>query len=235
MKKKIFLQATLFLVVIVVVCACARTKMSSFVDPVYRPSSTYTKIMVFGKDIPLDERILAEDKLVATFNDAGVTAIRSLDHLPPTQTFTDDEIASTIIGSGAEAVLILGLTGRDVSQSYMPQTYFPGTSTTTTTYMGSYSYSNTYTSPGYTTGGYNVNKPVASYHLSLIDVKSGKTVWVADAKSGGNAFATFGDLTESAARTAVEQLYDDGLIEKHPRSVRVQELKKPSSDKVGVP
>ena len=208
--------------------------MTSFVDPTYRPSVTYTKIMVAGDGMPLDERILAEDELVATFFDAGVIALRSLDYFPPTRTYIDEEKTSIIIGSDVEAMLILALTGQDFFQSSAPIIFVPGTSTTTTTYTGSSSYSNTYRSPGYVTGGYVVNAPEASYHLSLIDVKSGKTVWVADAKSSGDDGLDFGDLVKSAARTAVEQLHDDGLIDRHPREIRVKQIQEPPSDEVGV-
>jgi hypothetical protein len=40
----------------------------------------------------------------------------------------------------------------------------------------------------------------------------GRQIWIAEIGSRGNAFATYTDLADSAARTAVQRLKKDGLI-----------------------
>ena len=66
-----------------------------------------------------------------------------------------------------------------------------------------------------TTGGYSVDKPWAEYEAVVFDVVSGQTVWIASMKSGGNAFADWGDLARSMAKTTSERLWNDGVVRRH--------------------
>lgn len=82
------------------------------------------------------------------------------------------------------------------------------------TYVGNTAYVTTRQSPGYTTGGGTIRKPVASYELSLIDTNTQQTVWKADGQTNGGVQHSYADLAASTGRTAVTRLIDDGLIKK---------------------
>ncbi len=209
--------------------------MRSYVNSVPRDSATYTNFMVFGKGMSFRERGQAEDTLVTMFNNAGVNAIRALDYFPTSKAYTDEEMTSGIIRSGVEAVLTLELTGQDVSQEYVPPEYTPGKTVYTVETVDNKTYVTEETEPGRMSGDYYINRPLASYHLSLMDVKTGNHVWFADADSTGGSMNDFQDLARSAARTAVEQLHEDGLIDVSPSATRMKKGQTSSSDTVGRP
>ena len=78
--------------------------------------------------------------------------------------------------------------------------------------MGNTTYIQMRQSPGYTTGGYTISKPVAGYVVALLDAKNGKEIWRGDADSKGSAFDDFNSLGRSVAETTVQRLIEVGLF-----------------------
>lgn len=202
------------------VAACARTEMTSYVDPSYRSGTKFSSVIVVGVNMSLEEKQVAENAAAGAFRQHGAMALRGVDVIPPTRNYTDEQISQLLIETGAESILILGAGARDIAQSYVPPTYVPGSTYGTATTTGNY-YGNTYSgrttfnvyqTPGYTVGGYTVSKPVATYSAALLDMRNGSVVWQADASSKGNAFADYGDLATSMAQEAVKQLAAEGLF-----------------------
>lgn len=198
--------------VLVILAGCAQTKMTSFTDPSRKDAPKYLAAMVMGAGMGLEERQIAESEVVKDFAKYGKKAIRSVDVVPPTGTFSTAEQLDRIKNAEVDSVLIIALAGRDEVAQYIPPTYVPGQTTTTVNVIGNTAYATSNTTPGYTIGGGVVKKPRANYTVALYDAKSGQRVWIAEAASRGNAFASFNDLTVSASGEAVEKLFSDGLF-----------------------
>ena len=199
-------------ILLLLVGGCAVTRMTSFTDPDFIGKKQAKSVMVFGQGMMLGERQLAENTLVAEFSKLGVKAVRAIDYLPPTRKHSAQDEARIIRNAGVGTILFLVLAGKDTTSSYVPPTYFPGTTTTHGTVMGNTLYAQSYSTPGYTVGGYSVEKPVAGYVATLVDVATGKTIWRAEGQSKGSAFNTFEDLTVSASQETVLRLKEDGLF-----------------------
>ncbi len=191
--------------------ACAVTDMTSFSDPKFA-GRQFSSVMVVGDQMPLKDRMAAEDILVREFERAGVRAVRGIDYLPPTRTITEELFRQAVAQTAVQTVLYLALVDRTTKETYIPPIYHPGTSYSTVNVIGNTAYVNTYTTSGYTTGGYSISKPRAAYISVLVDVTSGETIWTAEASSRGNAFASFEQLTISASQEAVRKLIADGLF-----------------------
>jgi hypothetical protein len=57
-----------------------------------------------------------------------------------------------------------------------------------------------------------VDKPWASFSVTLMDLEQNTVAWYATARTGGNAFADTEDLLRSMARKTIERLAQDGII-----------------------
>ena len=190
----------------------ATTKVASYTDPGYVTANKFHHVIVMCGVATLAERQQAESIAVAELAKIGVRGTRAIDILPPTRNLSSEEVAEATSKVGADSVLIMRLGDRDVAHTYVPPTYHPGKTTSTVNFYGSQAYVTTYQSPGYTTGGYNIKKPRATYSAELYELKSGAMVWRGEGSSRGNAFASFEDLTLSAAREFVKTLRADGRI-----------------------
>lgn len=212
---------TMMLMALMLLTACnATTRLSGYVDPAYRYNFQAKKIVVTSIGIPLEEKKNVEDTFIASLEGYDVEVIRGLDVYPPTRDLSEADLFSKARKKGADSILILSAHNREVHKDYVPPTYHPGTTTSYANTHGSlygntysgYTTVNTYTTPGYTTGGYDISKPAMGVQVTLHDAKKRKTIWTAEGRSGGNAFAGFADLSMSAARTSVTELSSAGLI-----------------------
>jgi len=192
--------------------ACAATRLSGVVDPSYRDNFQVNKIIVVGSGMPIDEQKVLEKIFDQSFAKYDVEVLRGLEVFPPTRDSSDQDAFKIARNEGADTILIVSTSGRDVSKTYIQPTYYPGTSTSYISGYGNFATVNTYTTPGYTTGGYNIRKPSMNVNVYLKNVKNKETIWVAEGLSSGNAFASFADLTISVAKTSVKELANEGLI-----------------------
>lgn len=193
--------------------ACVTSKTTGYVDPAYSSGVFQIKKVVVGVNGGgLEQTDLAETGIAQKLSDLGVEAIRYIDIVPPTRNYSASEAFKIIGDSGADSFLIVSIEDVSSIQSYIPQTYHPGTSTSTINAIGNTAYVNTYTSPGYTTGGYTVSKPTMATSSVLIDISNGNTIWKADGYSGGNTISSYSDLLVSAGKSAVTDLQNKGLI-----------------------
>ena len=193
--------------------ACnATTRLSGIVDPNYRGNFQTQKMVVMGFGMPIDEQKALENTLEQSLVKYDVTVLRGLEVFPPTRDYSDKDIYKIAKSKGADTLLIVSADGRYVSETYIPPTYHPGTSTSYVSVYGNFATVNTYTTPGYTSGGYSVSKPGMNVSVHLKNTKNKETIWTAEGFSGGNAYASFSDLTVSVAKTAVEELSKEGLI-----------------------
>jgi hypothetical protein len=193
--------------------ACvARTNVTSFVDPAYRETHTFLSVAVFALGVGLEERQTIEGTVAQRFAEHGIRALRGIDLVPPTRQVTEEEWSRAVVASAADTLLLIAKVGQDVSHVYVPPTYYPGTTSGTAQTFGNTTSFNFTQSPGYTTGGYTISKPLATYTAVLLNVQDGQPVWKADAHSRGNAFANYNDLGRSLADETVKKLIADQLF-----------------------
>jgi hypothetical protein len=195
---------------------CASSKVSSYVEA-GSLTEPFTHLIVIASNLPLEERLAAEQGMAKTMKANGVRATIGTKVMPPTRLNDDAFTEAAIKNSGAQGALVLFEKGKGATSTYVPPTVIgPGYATTTGTIHGYgdlYSYSGTtiYTPPPMMPG-YTVRKPIAEYWAAIYDFRLGRQIWIAEIESSGNAFANYADLADSAAKTAVKRLKRDGLI-----------------------
>lgn len=215
-----------FLCLFLLTACNATTRLSGYVDPNYRDNFTAKTILVAGSGMTIEEQKALEDTFIQSFEKYDVAVLRGLEVFPPTRDYSNKDMVKIARNKGADTILLVNASDRDVSETYVPPTYHPGTSTSYISGYGNYATVNTYTSPGYTSGGYSVSKPGMNVSASLINTKNKETIWTAEGFSAGNAFASFSDLTVSTARTSVTEIANAGLIAEKTAS---EEVAEPSS------
>lgn len=203
----------LVLTMLFALTGCVTTKTTGFVDPEYKENAyQISSVIVRAEGATLEEAQLAEQRLVEKFNELGVHATKFMDIVPPTRNYKDEKIARLLVKSGADSVFTVYVADKATIESYVPPTYHPGTSTSYVNTIGNTAYVNTYTSPGYTSGGYSISKPSMLTFSSLVDLSNGNNIWQAEGESNGSAFASFSDLVVSAGLDAIADMKDKGLI-----------------------
>ena len=205
-------KVLLLVLAVLFVSGCVRTTVSSFTDPKFAGRSSFNSVMVLGGEANLEQRKLSEAALYEALGTKGVRVEKSLSWLPPTRNYTPEQMAAEIKRSGVATLLIVTASSKDVTESYVPPTYVPGQTYGTVNVIGNTAYMNTYTTPGYTYGGYTISKPQGTYRATLLSVATGETIWQADLSSRGNAFSTFEDLAISASKKTAAKLIEDGIF-----------------------
>ncbi|WP_273755834.1 hypothetical protein [Bartonella sp. MM73XJBT.G] len=204
------------LLCLLILTACAPiTHLNGIVDPNYKGRFQTKKMVIVGVGMSISEQKALEDTFEKSLVKYNVQILRGLELFPPTRNYSynDKEKIITNKGKGADALLIVSVDNRAISQTYIPPTYHPGTSTSTISGFGSFATIETETTPGYVSGGYNIDKPGISVSVLLINnTKNKEAIWVANGTSNGNAFASFSDLIVNVAETTVEKLAKEGLI-----------------------
>lgn len=201
------------LLCLLALAACnATTRLSGFVDPQYAHNYQAKKMIIMGFGMSIEEQKALEATVAQSFSTFDVQLLSGLNTFPPTRDFSAEEVYQIATQQGADSLLIITTEGRDVTETYVPQQYHAGSSTSYVTGYGNYATVNTYTSPGYTTGGYSLSKPQMKVSAHLKDTANGATVWTAEGSSSGSAWSSFADLTVSVAQTAAKELSTAGLI-----------------------
>ncbi|WP_460240940.1 hypothetical protein [Aurantivibrio infirmus] len=196
------IYGTIFLIFL---SSCASTRMTSFVDPAFRGTS-YSSVLVSSNIAELEGKGFMESTICARFLAYGIDCSRSIDIFPPTRQFTDEQWLENFNNSGAQALIAVELTDAYSTQTYVPQT------TTTSGNVTSYGNTAYYNQSTNTSGGYNINKPVEKYKITIIDGTNGKVAMIATSTTGGNAFAKSSNLAKSLAAELLQQLINERLI-----------------------
>ncbi len=218
------MKFTITLLCLFLLTACnATTKLSGFVDPNYRNNFTAKTVLVAGSGMTIEEQKALEDTFIKSFEKYDVAVLRGLEIFPPTRDYSNKDMVKIARNNGADTILLVSASDKDVSETYVPPTYHPGTSRSYVSGYGNYATVSTYTSPGYTTGGYSVSKPGMNVSASLINTKNKETIWTAEGFSGGNGFSSFSDLAISTARTSVAEIANAGLIAEKTKSEGITE------------
>ncbi len=204
----------LFCLLILTACSPKNhlTRLNGIVDPNYKGKFQTKKMVIGGVGMSISEQKELEDTLAKSLFKYNVQILRGLELFPPIRNYSYNEMNKIITNKGVDALLIVSVDNRAISQTYIPPTYYPGTSTSTISELGHFVTVTTRTTPGYVSGGYNINKPSISVSVYLKNAKNKETIWLAKGSSDGNAFASFSDLIVNVAETTVEKLAKEGLI-----------------------
>ncbi len=190
---------------LVLLAGCAATALTSVRDPAFQ-GRTFQRIVVVAPFTDLDKRATAENSFVAALQARGAQAVPAMTVLPPTRTYSDEEMGAALRAAGADGVLLVTLT-----DAYASTTYVPGS---TTTSGSAYATGSTvsWTATTRQNPGYYVNKPRVRFEVKLVDVATGSTAWLGTSLTRGNAFAGWDTLMRSLASEAAGRLAADGLV-----------------------
>ena len=199
----------LALTLTILIAGCATTDMTGYVDPKYRDHKI-SKVVVRAKGATLEEMLATEQKLSEKFSTKNVYAIKFSDLAPPTRKFTSAQEFKLMKKAGADSVLTVNIAGKDTVETYVPVTYHPGVTTSTVNMIGSTAYVNSYTTPGYTTGGYSVSSPTMATFSTLVDLRSGNRIWQGEGYTTGDG--SYLALLINAGESAISDLEKNGLL-----------------------
>lgn len=202
--------------------ACANNRTASFVDPDYQGKLPKDwRVAVSGINMGLNEQMALIDAARNEFDDYGIIAVSSLQIVPPTREVTAEEYLQKVTEAGAQAVLEIESTDKDISQRAEPVSFYGG-GTSTTVYRqrslvdgGGVLNDNTYVvqhyRPAIAVGGGSTPRAIGSYTARLIDVETGKVVWRSDT-TVSRSTTNYERLARATAEEFVEQLVDDGVL-----------------------
>ena len=199
-------RITSFLVAVLplLVVGCARTRISSLVAPEAR-GRTYDRILVVFPISDIEWRRTAEEEFGKAYGGQQAVFIPSYKVFFPGRQYTNDEISQLLTDHQVDAALVITL-GDAGTSTTRTATQTTARCTIWTSSQGCVQASAT------TTGGNDISKPWANFTAVLLDASTGSTVWVASARTGGNAFAGTGTLLRSMAQRTVQQLRSDGIV-----------------------
>ncbi len=201
----------LFCVFFLFSCATASTDFEGFTDPDYRNGFKAKDIIVISEDLSLSNQKLLINRLKSSFSDYDIDVIGGIDIFPPTREYTSEEKNKIIQGTGADAILYIKVESIDYSTRHVPVQYHEGEKESYVVKSGDTAKITT-KDTSYTSGGYSVSKPWMDYDVTLKDAKNGKTIWIAEGYTGGNAFASYTTLIKDLAKELPDDLYNSGLL-----------------------
>lgn len=185
---------------------CAKTIMVSFRDPGAN-SKRYHKFMVMVLGPDLLKAQWREKLFQSHFESNGLEMEISTNIFVPTRDYSESEIKNVLQKHSIDGVLLVKLTDRREEEvQIMPREWesegeastFGGTTTWTETTRE--------------VEGVKGTAIEEKYHISLVDGKMGKTVWVASSHTGGTVYARSKTLLKSLASKILRQLVTDGLV-----------------------
>jgi hypothetical protein len=166
-------------------------------------NSKVSKVVVMALFGKLEYTKPVEQYVAACFNRQGLKSIEALDFLNPTKKYDEADIKAKLDSLGADAMLVFTYKGTDVSQNYVPATYYG--------YCGGpwgYGYGGYYYGwgGGVTNGGYWSTTRIVNIKASLYSTQSQKAkgaIWTADIT------VTDPQYIDQAATNVAQQIYID--------------------------
>ena len=185
---------------------CATTSIATFKDPDFS-HRIYKKIVVgYGLKREWGQNLFHSISSKADNINANVELVDYETIFYPTRQYSENEVRDLIQKNKIDGFLFFRLQNAGTQESYVPQ--YHSETTVTSNRIGGYK------ADTYNYGGYNISKPYFLFNIELVDAETERKAWVAESKTGGNAFAGWGDLIDSLSAKVVNGLYSEGLIEK---------------------
>jgi len=202
---RLYIQLICCSVAIFALTGCASTRLTSQSDPALA-GKRYHKILVQFDLMNLELRRDAEMTFQTKLAQYQVECIAAHQLLFPGKYYSDSEVINIIDSNQIDAVLIVSLSDAGVSSTYIPPTY----QTQTNAWINGNYLSGSSTTRTY--GGYNINKPWASFSAKLIDVDAKNVVWIASAQTKGNGYAKAKTLLRSMANKTADRLVQEQRV-----------------------
>jgi hypothetical protein len=194
------------LAVVIIITNCTQTRVVSFTDPDAN-GKLYNRIAVIANVDDLSDRLAIESKMVKTLDDKGVTSVSSLILFPPTRKFTVEQENEVFKNNKVEALAVIEIrdTGFHVSSEPIKihtETQKDDDKEVTGTTVS---------------GGGTERKAFGQLRVSLIDVDSGKTMWIGDADAQSffdtdNPDWDMAYLLKASSKKIAKELIKTGLI-----------------------
>lgn len=199
-------------VLCLVLAGCAQAKVSGYTDNTYK-GQRYTSAIVLAADVPALIREDAESYAAKLLEKHGVRAIKSVDILPPTRKYSEQEISDIVARTGAETTLAINMTAAGYTTYQTPSVTYGGGVSGTVVNHGNTSTFHMEQDPAYTQPGQTLYKPNGAYFITLTDNRRNHAIiWRGDGFGAGNAFSTYTDVTKAALSEAVSSMVEDGLF-----------------------
>lgn len=205
---------------VVLAAGCASAKMIAFRDPDFADHH-YSKIAVFALGMYMENAVEVEKQVCEKVAPAQCVQGKSI--LPPTRTYSNEEVAQYLAKAGIDGALIVALAGDDSASQYLGTIATAIVSANSTgsgqiTANGS-SGTVTTTSQG-TATGQSVATPMYSHTraaravVGLIDRVTGRIAWRGDMKVSGQGELAVSDAAFIRAATdeIAEKLKENGLL-----------------------
>lgn len=189
-----------------IVFNCTETKLVTFTDPDARNKS-YNRVGVVANVEDLSERVAIEEQMVETMRDNGISAVSSISLLPPTREFTVEQETEIFKNNGIQALAVIQVDDSGYFVTTEPMTV----DTRTVKKDGKKVKSTT------VTGGGTEQKAFSQFRVSLVDLKSNKTMWIGDADTRSNFDSIDPDwdmemLLKGSSKKIVKELLKTGLV-----------------------
>lgn len=188
--------------------ACSDPAVWSSVAPGYQDGITLSHVLIDVAQMPEPQRSWSEQALADEVIKLGVIPIR------PQSNGGKPKAAST-----RDAVLTMTLISERIQTIDVPVTYYPGETVITTYEDDGKTITKIKERPGYHTGGYSYDVPIAqaSFALRQPSNRTGSdvhfaTIWTALAEVQGSKKASWAALSVDLARRAIRRLAQDKVI-----------------------
>ncbi len=185
---------------------CTHTRVVSFTDP-EAINKSYNRIAVIANEDDLSDRLAIENQMVKTLLDNGVNVVSSLSLLPPTREFTIEQEDKIFNDNNVEALAVIEITDSG----------FLATSEAINVRTKTHKKDGKKVSSTTVSGGGTKHKAFGHLRVSLIDIKSDKTMWIGDADARA-FFDTFNPdwdmdyLLKASSKKIAKELIKTGLV-----------------------
>ena len=187
---------------LLLLAACATTKITGFTDPDYT-GNRYSKLVIVTPNLNLEYSALLQGKVCKAIEARKASCLRGLDVFPPTRSY--------------EAADVVRLLGERQIDGYLLLTYGGGATQSQQIGTMSYGSANVF---GNTVSAYGSSTPVMSFSRSdgygvvLIDTKSYNKAWVGGATTQAQGLANITDevFTSSLGEQIAAELIKAGHL-----------------------
>ncbi|WP_123769471.1 hypothetical protein [Vulcaniibacterium tengchongense] len=162
----------------------------------------------------MDLRTQIEERAAKALKEYGVETITERTALPPTREWTPQARVEVLSRLGVDSTLLIAVGARSSEITPFAQQTFG-----TTNISGNATSNGTFNAQGQSQStSYNlvVAKSSAEFSAILMEMSTGKTVWVGDiiTKAGGTLFAGEKEDAKASVRGVIEGLEEDGHLTK---------------------
>lgn len=197
---------------------CADPSVWSAVAPGYEGGVRASRVLINVQSMPEPQRQWSEQALVEEMAKLGVTPVRTRTTRQDIL-WDDGTVPPAAASPRGDTVLTMKLMSERVVTVDVPITYHPGETRVTTYEHKGKTVTEIRERPGYTTGGYSYDVPVAQANFAITKRLPGpdgiaqtQTIWTARAEVEGRQRTGWAALSADMARRAVKRLGEDKVL-----------------------